>query len=136
RGRPGRPLRAARGQYADAGARRSGDPGHHGAARAQSCRMSVRRINASRRRARAGEAGFTLIEVLLATLLMTVILAALASVTAQWMTNWNRGMVRVPRGELLAMGLDRIVADLSVTGRIAVNCDAKTPLFEGSELVV
>jgi len=39
-----------------------------------------------------GEAGFTLIEVLMATLLMTVILAALATVTAQWLPNWNRGM--------------------------------------------
>ncbi len=86
--------------------------------------------------ARGGEAGFTLIEVLLATLLMTVILAALATVTAQWLPNWNRGMVRVQRAELLAMGLDRIVADLSVAEMVAVNSDARTPLFEGSELAV
>jgi len=88
------------------------------------------------RYARGGEAGFTLIEVLLATLLMTVILAALATVTAQWLPNWNRGMVRVQRDELLAMGLDRIVADLSVAEMVAVNGDAGTPLFEGSELAV
>ena len=44
---------------------------------------------------------------LLATLLMTVILAALATVTAQWLPNWNRGMARVQRAERLAMGLDR-----------------------------
>lgn len=87
-------------------------------------------------RARTGEAGFTLIEVLLATLLMTVILAALATVTSQWLPNWNRGMVRVQRAELLAMGLDRIVADLSVAEMIPVNGDAKTSLFEGSELSV
>ena len=31
---------------------------------------------------------------LLATLLMTVILGALATVTAQWLPNWNRGMAR------------------------------------------
>jgi general secretion pathway protein J len=86
--------------------------------------------------ARSGEAGFTLLEVLLATLLMTVILAALATVTAQWLPNWNRGIVRVQRAELLAVGLERIVADLSVAEMVAVNGDARTPLFEGSELAV
>jgi general secretion pathway protein J len=93
-------------------------------------------MSAIPRRAPAGEAGFTLVEVLLATLLMTVILAALATVTAQWLPNWNRGMARVQRAERLAMGLDRIVADLSVAETISVNGDAKTPLFEGSELAV
>jgi general secretion pathway protein J len=88
------------------------------------------------RRAPAGEAGFTLIEVLLATLLMTVILAALATVTSQWLPNWNRGMARVQRAELLATGLDRIVADLSVAEMIPANGDTKVPLFEGSELAV
>jgi len=88
------------------------------------------------RRALADEAGFTLIEVLLATLLMTVILAALATVTAQWLPNWNRGMARVQRAERLALGLDRIAADLSVAEMIPINGDAKLPLFEGSELAV
>jgi general secretion pathway protein J len=88
------------------------------------------------RRARAGDAGFTLIEVLVATLLMTVILAALATVTSQWLPNWNKGMARVQRAERLALGLDRIVADLSVAEMMPVNGDARTPLFEGSELAV
>ena len=93
-------------------------------------------MNAPARRALAGEAGFTLIEVLVATLLMTVILAALATVTAQWLPNWNRGMARVQRAERLALGLDRIVADLSVAEMMPINADAKAPLFEGSELAV
>jgi general secretion pathway protein J len=93
-------------------------------------------MNAPVRRALAGEAGFTLIEVLVATLLMTVILAALATVTAQWLPNWNRGMTRVQRAERLALGLDRIVADLSVAEMMPINADAKAPLFEGSELAV
>ena len=88
------------------------------------------------RRARANEAGFTLIEVLVATLLMTVILAALATVTAQWLPNWNRGMARVQRAERLAIGLERMVADLSVAEMLPFNGGAKTPLFEGSELAV
>jgi len=93
-------------------------------------------MSAPLRRALADEAGFTLIEVLMATLLMTVILAALATVTSQWLPNWNRGMTRVQRAERLALGLDRIVADLSVAEMIPISGDARTPLFEGSELTV
>jgi general secretion pathway protein J len=87
-------------------------------------------------RANFAEAGFTLIEVLVATLLMTVILAALATVTSQWLPNWNRGMARVQRAERLAIGLDRIVADLSVAEMVPISGDARVPLFEGSELAV
>jgi general secretion pathway protein J len=93
-------------------------------------------MNVIPRRRLADEAGFTLIEVLMATLLMTMILAALATVTSQWLPNWNRGMARVQRAERLALGLDRLVADLSVAAMIPMNGDAKTPLFEGSELAV
>ena len=81
-------------------------------------------------------AGFTLVEALLATALMGAILAAIATVTAQWLPNWNRGMARVQRAERLALGLDRIVADLSVAQMIPINGDAKAPLFEGAELSV
>jgi general secretion pathway protein J len=93
-------------------------------------------MNVIPRRRLADEAGFTLIEVLMATLLMTMILAALATVTSQWLPNWSRGMARVQRAERLALGLDRLVADLSVAAMIPMNGDAKTPLFEGSELAV
>jgi general secretion pathway protein J len=84
----------------------------------------------------ADEAGFTLMEVLLATLLTTIILAALATVTAQWLPNWNRGMVHVQRAERLAMGMERIIADLSVAEMVPLNSDTKIPLFEGSESAV
>jgi general secretion pathway protein J len=90
----------------------------------------------TRRRRFADEAGFTLIEVLMATLLMTVILGALATVTAQWLPNWNRGMARVARAERLAIGLERIAADLSVAEMIPINADIRAPLFEGAELSV
>lgn len=94
------------------------------------------RVTKRQHRAFSSEAGFTLLEVLLATLLMTVILAALATVTAQWLPNWSRGIARVQRAERLATGLDRIVADLSVAEQMTVNGDARAPLFEGAELSV
>jgi general secretion pathway protein J len=90
----------------------------------------------SARRRWNGEAGFTLLEVLLATLLMTVILGALATVTAQWLPNWNRGIARVQQAERLAIGLDRVLADLSVAEMLTANSDNQHPLFEGSELSV
>jgi len=82
------------------------------------------------------EAGFTLLEVLLATLLMAVILGTLATVTAQWMPNWNRGITRVQRAERLAIGMERLLADLSVAEMVPMSGDGKRPLFEGSELSV
>jgi general secretion pathway protein J len=72
----------------------------------------------------------------MATLLMTLILGALATVTAQWLPNWNRGMARVQRAERLAIGLERIAADLSVAEMMPLNGEAKAPLFEGAELSV
>jgi len=90
----------------------------------------------SARRRSHGEAGFTLLEVLLATLLMTVILGTLATVTAQWLPNWNRGIARVQQAERLAIGLERALADLSVAEMVTMNSDNKHPLFEGSELSV
>jgi general secretion pathway protein J len=80
--------------------------------------------------------GFTLIEALLATALMGAILAALATITAQWLPNWNRGFARVQRAEQLSLGLDRLVADLAAAEYIAAGRDLPKPMFEGSELGV
>jgi general secretion pathway protein J len=82
------------------------------------------------------EAGFTLIEMLIATLLTVFILVALANVTAQWLPNWNRGMLRVERDERFAFSLNRIVEDLSVAEFVPANGSVKTPYFDGDELSV
>jgi general secretion pathway protein J len=81
-------------------------------------------------------AGFTLVEALVATVLMGVVLAALATITAQWLPNWSRGFVRVQRSELVAVALDRIVADLKAAEFMPPNRETKRPLFEGTELSV
>ena len=92
-------------------------------------------MSASRRRRRSA-AGFTLIETLLSVALMGIVLGALALLTAQWFPNWNRGFRRVQQTELMGLGLERAVADLSAAEFIAPNGQTKHPLFEGSELSV
>jgi general secretion pathway protein J len=82
------------------------------------------------------EAGFTLIETLVAMALMGLVLSALASITAQWLPNWNRGLDRIQRSELISVALQRIGADLSAAEYVSANRDARRPLFDGSELSV
>jgi general secretion pathway protein J len=85
---------------------------------------------------RSGQAGFTLIEMLIATVLMVFILAALATVTAQWLPNWKYGMARIERDERLAFALKRLVEDVSVAEFVPANAKVRTPYFDGDELGV
>jgi general secretion pathway protein J len=77
-------------------------------------------------------AGFTLIEALVATALMGLILAALATLTAQWLPNWNRGMVRVQRNEQVALGVERLVSDLAAAQFISASQQTRKPFFDGT----
>jgi general secretion pathway protein J len=90
----------------------------------------------SRRQQRDAIAGFTLIEALIATVLMGMILTALASVTAQWLPNWDRGYVRAQRSELVSIALDRLVADLGASEFVTANRDSKVPMFDGTSSAV
>src|SRR5437868_14517203 len=86
-----------------------------------------------RRDRHRASAGFTLIETLIATALMGAILAALATVTAQWLPNWNRGFARVQRSEQLGLGLERLIADLAAAEFVSPGRGTVTPLFDGAE---
>jgi general secretion pathway protein J len=90
----------------------------------------------SRRRKRSTVAGFTLIEALAATVLMGMILTALASVTSRWLASWDRGFVRAQRGELVSIALDRLVADLGAAEFVTASRSAKVPMFDGTPLTV
>jgi general secretion pathway protein J len=83
---------------------------------------------------RAGEGGFTLMETLVALALMGLLLSALASITAQWLPNWNRGLDRIQRSELIGIALQRIGDDLAAAQTVpATGGDKPLPLFAGSE---
>jgi len=85
---------------------------------------------------RAGEQGFTLIEAIIALALTGLVLSALASITAQWLPNWNRGIDRIQRGETIGIALQRIGADLAAAEYVSANRSSRRPLFDGSELSV
>jgi general secretion pathway protein J len=82
------------------------------------------------------EAGFTLIEALLAILLVGIILGALATVTGQWLPNWSRGMLGLQRVERLAVGMQRMVSDVSGAEMIPTQEDPKTVFFDGTQHAV
>ena len=85
---------------------------------------------------RNNEAGFTLIEALVALALTGLVLSALATLTAQFLPNWNRGIDRIQHSELVSISMQRIAADLAAAEFIPASRDAKKPLFEGTPLSV
>lgn len=82
---------------------------------------------------RRSTAGFTLLEAVIAMALMGMVLAALATITSQWMPSWNHGMVRLQRDEQLALGLERVAADVSAAEFVSANRATQEPYFEGAE---
>jgi general secretion pathway protein J len=81
-------------------------------------------------------AGFTLVEALVAMVLMGMVLASLATVTSQWLPSWNRGFARVQNAEQLSLVLDRLAGDLTAAEFVTLNRNSPRPLFEGAELGV
>lgn len=85
-----------------------------------------------RRRSRAALRGFTLIEALISIALMGLVLTALGNITAQWLPNWNHGIARVQRSELVSISLNRLIGDIQAAEFVPPNRDVKAPLFDGT----
>ena len=81
-------------------------------------------------------AGFSLIEATAAIALTTTIVMALSSVTGQWLPNWRRGLVDLQRADLLGVGVERIIGDVSAAEYVTPSGDAPAPLFEGDSSAV
>jgi general secretion pathway protein J len=80
-----------------------------------------------------GIEGFTLLETLIALLLLGLVASMLASVTAEWLPNWKRGLVRARLSEKAAIALDRLVTDLSAAQYVSLTRQGGAPLFDGDE---
>ena len=63
--------------------------------------------------------------------LTATIILALSSVAGQWLPNWRRGFVDLQRADLLGVGLERLVDDLSAAEYVTRSAGAPAPLFEG-----
>jgi len=85
---------------------------------------------------RSGQAGFTLIEALMALALTGLVLSALANITAQWLPNWNRGVDRIQEIESIAIAMRRITADLSAAEYVPAGREQGRPLFDGTAFSV
>jgi general secretion pathway protein J len=79
------------------------------------------------------EAGFTLVEALVSTVIMTFILATLATITSQWLPAWNHGFTQLLRTQMLATSLDRLSDDLASALFVSVGPADSPPLFDGEE---
>jgi len=90
----------------------------------------------SRADARHNELGFSLVEALVALALTGLVLSALATLTAQWLPNWNRGLGRIQQSELIGISMQRIAADLAAAEFVPASRTSKKPLFDGSALSV
>jgi general secretion pathway protein J len=88
------------------------------------------------RRGPDNQAGFTLIEALVALALTGLLLSALATLTAQWLPAWNHGFDRIQNNEQVAIAMQRIAADLSAAEYIPPDGKHKKPLFDGAPLSV
>jgi general secretion pathway protein J len=76
-------------------------------------------------------AGFSLIEAMATLALTATIIVALSSVAGQWLPNWRRGFVDLQRADLLGIGLERLVDDLSAAEYVTRSSGDAAPLFEG-----
>jgi general secretion pathway protein J len=86
-------------------------------------------MSSSRERAR--EAGFTLIEAMASVVVMGAIVAALGTLSGQWLPHWRHGLGELQRADLLSLGIQRIAADVASAEYVKENGDTKEPLFDG-----
>lgn len=90
-----------------------------------------------RRKRRTGDdahpsAGFSLVEGLAALALTGLTMAGVASLTAQWIPGWNRGVHKVQQADLFGVALERIVSDISAAQFITPEASSNAPFFDGA----
>lgn len=90
--------------------------------------MTVRAIRARAAR----QAGFSLIEALVALALAAFIMSVVAVVAGQWLPRWRYGFDKLERAELVGLALDRVAADLAAA-QFVTPIGGSGALFYGAE---
>lgn len=80
----------------------------------------------------AAEAGFSVVEMLVALVLTGLVLSALGLVTGLWLPSWQRGFSQVSQAEVLALAMDRMADDLAAALFVPAHDKSRKPLFEGT----
>jgi len=75
--------------------------------------------------------GFSMLEAVAAVALTATIILGLSSITGLWLPNWRRGFADLQRTDLVGLGLERLLEDLSVAEYVTSWGDAPGPFFEG-----
>lgn len=77
------------------------------------------------------DGGFTLIEALAGLAATAAVLAAVAAVAGQWLPSWRHGFQALQNADIIALSVDRIVADVSSAEYARLDGPQSAPLFRG-----
>ena len=80
---------------------------------------------------RSGTDGFSLVETVAAMALTSTIVLALGLIIGLWLPNWRRGFADLQQADLVGLGLERLLEDISVAEYVTPWGGAPGPLFEG-----
>ena len=93
------------------------------------------RIIRNARKKRDAVSGFTLIEALVSDCLDGRDTCSACINHVAMAADWNRGIARAQRSELVSVAVERLIADIGASEFIPLNGDAKAPLFDGTEFL-
>jgi general secretion pathway protein J len=82
--------------------------------------------------ARSGTLGFSLVETLVTLALTGALLAAITTLTGQWLPAWRQGLVGVQRLDALDLAIQRLAADIAAAKPITAKGTFAPPLFFGN----
>ena len=85
---------------------------------------------------RSGTDGFSLLEMVATIALTSLIVLVLSLIAGQWLPNWRHGFADLQQADLVGLGFERLLGDISVAQYVTPWGGAPGPLFEGDPFSV